>query len=408
MKLSERYHPERFRMLNPLARQISTIYQSLSGQKMATYETFQKIIDLIMQTYNKTIKELPIEQRPDNLRTLYRYGDAAMHYAAFCSFGRQIFHFNNEIVEQFRKTDIDEVLLESLRFPYEVFYMSFGKQMDLKLWNKDYFVDGAYISMFNIKETSLQIFLTTDKGDKTASVPSQVFDWNFSADNGLYLPKPAKQDPKFDWIFQPEEHYYLSIPVDDLSQPILRDVEKALNEEFENRKKAAQKPPPPPPGPGKVVINRRPETEQREMKELEEGYPIFKEALKLIINGLCYISVYPDDIETQWPADTPQALLEKIDTAKKPKEIARASSKLLSMGYTKIHFCGRAFERLDKSSFPTGKEIKAHWRRGHWRNQACGPQLLKRKLIWIMPVIVHKDKADNLADAGHVYYVGEN
>jgi hypothetical protein len=375
---------------------------------MATFETFQNIFDLIMQTYNRNIKELPLEQRPDNLRTVDRYADTAIHYAAFCSFGRQIFHFNNEIVEQFRKTDIDEVLLESLKFPYEVFYMSFGKQSDLTLWNKDYFVDGAYISMFNNEERSLQILLTTVIGDLNRATPPQIFDWNFNTARDLYLPHPTSPDQKFDWIFYPEEHYYLSVPMDDLSQPIFTVVEKALNEEFENRKKAAQKPLPPPPVEGKVIINRRPETEKREMRELEEGYPTFKEALKLIINGLCYISAYPDDIETQWPSDTPQALLERINTIKKPKEVARTASRLLSMGYTKIHFCGKAFERLDKSTLPTGKEVKAHWRRGHWRNQAYGPQLSNRKLIWIMPVIVHKDKAEGLADAGHIYYVEED
>jgi hypothetical protein len=82
--------------------------------------------------------------------------------------------------------------------------------------------------------------------------------------------------------------------------------------------------------------------------------------------------------------------LEKIDGARKPKDIQRTISKLTSMGYTKIHFCGKAFEPQNTDHFGVGSEIRAHWRRGHWRNQPCGPQLSGRKLIWIMPVLVRK------------------
>jgi len=357
---------------------------------MATYETLQKIVDLIMQTYKQTIMALPIERRPDNMKTVGSYTDAAMHYAAFCAFGRQIFHFNSEIVEQFRKTDIDEVMIDNLRFPYEVFYMSFGKQSDLTVSNSNYVVDGTYISMFSVpvvQDRSLQILLTTVGKDIT------------DTDNSPHS--------EFDWIFKPEEHYYLSIPMNDPSQPILRAVEKALSAEMEDKQRSIEKEPSSLEVPGKVVNNRRPESLKREMRELEEGYPAFREALKLIINGLCYISAYSDDIETKWPADTPSPLLEKIINAKKPKEATRTESKLISMGYTKIHFCGKAFERLNKNSLPTGREVKAHWRRGHWRNQPWGPKLSSRKLIWIMPVIVHKDKAESLAEAGHIYYVSE-
>lgn len=35
----------------------------------------------------------------------------------------------------------------------------------------------------------------------------------------------------------------------------------------------------------------------------------------------------------------------------------------------------------------------AHWRRGHWRNQAHRPQLSLRKLIWIRPTLVAADHA---------------
>jgi hypothetical protein len=37
----------------------------------------------------------------------------------------------------------------------------------------------------------------------------------------------------------------------------------------------------------------------------------------------------------------------------------------------------------------SGPEISAHWRRGHFRNQAHGPAHSLRKLVWVQPVLVN-------------------
>jgi hypothetical protein len=124
--------------------------------------------------------------------------------------------------------------------------------------------------------------------------------------------------------------------------------------------------------------------------------------LKLIINGLCYLTAYPEDIETGWPEGTPPALLEKIDRAAKPKDVQRAMSKLTSKGYIKVHFCGKSLSK--RTDVPTGQEVASHWRRGHWRNQPHGHRLTSRKLIWIMPVLVRKDR-QSPEGPGRVYLV---
>ncbi len=97
--------------------------------------------------------------------------------------------------------------------------------------------------------------------------------------------------------------------------------------------------------------------------------------------------------------------LKKINTATKPKDIQRTTSKLISMGYTKINYCGRSFERLSNTMVDSSTELRAHWRRGHWRNQSYGPKLSNRKIIWIMPVIVRKNKAADIQESGHIYLV---
>lgn len=41
------------------------------------------------------------------------------------------------------------------------------------------------------------------------------------------------------------------------------------------------------------------------------------------------------------------------------------------------------------STAPSGRTVKVHWRRGHYRMQAHGPQLSLRKLIFISPVLIN-------------------
>ncbi len=377
MQPVERYHPDRYRISRPFSRQVATIYRNNTRlENLPSRECFEAVIDFIAKTYNNEIENLPFEKRPLDPRRLMPECSLAMHYAAFHIQGRQIFHFNEQIAEQFRKTDVDEIRVENLVFPYSVFYMSFGKQPDLELDDGAY-VDGAYIMVLGGE--NLQVMLTTLRDDYNSK--------------------------RFTWIFQPEKYYYLSLSLTDPTKSIASVANKALQEDLAEREKTTLDQPTRMEFQGVTIINRRPESLKVELKEVSEGYFVFREALRLIINGLCYLSTYPEDIETRYPDDTPAELLKKIQHPVKSKDIQRTVSKLTSMGYTKIHYCGKAFDRFKQSNIPTGKEVKPHWRRGHWRNQPCGSGRSDRKMRWIMPTIIHKDKNDIPEDSGHIYLV---
>jgi hypothetical protein len=375
MNKLERFHPERYRLTRPFSRQISTIYRSNTNiGHAATTECFQAVADCIVNNHNN----LPFNQRTTDTRSLMKEISVAMHYASFYIHGRQIFHFNDEISEQFRRTDIDEIKVGSLVFPYDVFYMSFGKQLDLGLDGVSY-IDGAYISV--VGHGNLQIVLTTVQDD-------------YSSGNS--------------WILQPEKYYYLSLSLEERNANVGEVADKALQEDLEERQKDYLANEPSLMELEEVrIVNRRPETLKTELKEVNNGYSVFLEALKLVINGLCYISAYREDIEVRYPDDAPSDLLDKLQNPRKPKEVQRTTSKLTSMGYTKINYCGKAFERLKNKDQKT-KEVKTHWRRGHWRNQPYGSGLLEKKLVWIMPVIVRQDRSESLDKLGHIYMVEES
>ncbi len=130
-----------------------------------------------------------------------------MHYSAWGCHGRQIFHFSNEITQQFRYTDADEIQIGALQFPYNIFYMNFGLQTDLDLDGEGCFVDGAYVSV--IPSDSINIVLTTNRAITTGAVS------------------------RFDWITKIDKYYYSSLSLKDSTQKISSAAEKSLRNEHE-------------------------------------------------------------------------------------------------------------------------------------------------------------------------------
>lgn len=377
MAQAERYHPERYRISRPFAKQAVTLYRSHTGiTTISNYDTLDAMHSLLGEYYNHELSLLPFEQRPSNTKNFANENSLALHYSAWSCHGKQIFHFGDEITQQFRHTDIDQIQIGLIKFPYNVFYMSFGIQDDLPLDDKQSFVDGAYISV--IPNELIQVILTTNSTTTRKKLSS-------------------------DWVTIRDRYYFLTLSLKEPSQTISDALEKSLENDLAISKQSLEKAKETINVDGVEIKSRRRESIKVEKAELLDGFPIFRESLKLIINGLCYLSAYPDDIESRWPDDTPKPLLDKINSATKAKEVQRTTSKLTSIGYTKINYCGKSFEKNSPSILGVNNELRTHWRRGHWRNQPHGHNLSLRKIIWIMPVMVKKEKLDLTEENGHIY-----
>lgn len=160
--------------------------------------------------------------------------------------------------------------------------------------------------------------------------------------------------------------------------------------------------------PGGRVIDQRDENNKIRLESTQTRHPIYKQALTLVVNALCYVSAYPDDIDSEWPEGTPKALLDKVENGQ-GKAIAKAKSKLTSMGYVPVHICGQHLVRKTHSMSKMDEhdsDRAIHWRRGHWRRQAYGPGRTLRKLIWLMPALIGA-KEDETPDTGHLYLVDQ-
>lgn len=374
------YHPNRYYNSRPFIKTLLSIYRQNAGSGLPTMEVLNAISNSYVQFYNSAILELPLEDRPSSASFITKEVSLFMHYANFYRNGRNIFHFQRALTTLLRQTEVDDVILDAIKLPYNAFYVHFGQQSDLNLWGQHYFVDGAYVSTATTESSSIfQILLTTIRTDLDYSI------------------KP-------NYILHPDRYYYFPL---NLTEKGIT-VKTAINNSIAEHQPFTPKNLPDTTGTYVVddrkvsVVDRGKFTSLEIAAEKKQGFPIFLEAIKLVINGICYLSSQHQEINTRFPDNAPKGLLERLQRAQKPADIARTTRKLASMGYTKIHFCGDQIQR-DLDSLPTGRELSTHWRRGHWRDQAHGVKYSERKLLWIMPTIVRKDKGNPLI--GHIYDV---
>lgn len=374
-----KYHPERFFRTRSYVRDLLPEYLRLVGHDIATIGAFNSLLGQFLNIYNRALDPIPLELRPQESRVMKDESTQFMHYGSFVANGRNIFDFGPEVSALFRKTDVEEVLLDSLRLPYRVFYMWFGVQEDLNLWNQGFYVDGCHVEL--VPGHSISLLLSTIRKD---------------VDYGRPLPFPL----------YPDRYYALGLPLTGGEQTVGAAIEK----ELADRQLFEAKNFPSTSGTynvgGKEIhfIDRHQKTAEATARDYREGFGVFKEALRLVVNGLCYLSAYRADILTKYPDDAPQEDLHRLSEAKTRKARREAESGLREQGFTKIHYCAQQI-RNSIAGQPAGREVSPHWRRGHWRNQACGPGLSGHRLVWIMPTVVRRDRGEPAH--GHIYLAEE-
>lgn len=389
-----RFHPERFRRTRHYAKDAT---QFCHGGSLPTLEEMQGMMELTIREMNA--RRIEVDRRD----TLGREGHMMMRieaeeclaiaWAKFVGAGRQIFDVPARMCEMLRHTDVDDVPVNMLRLPYPVLYLHFGSQVDMEIEPK-WHLDGAYIE--HHPEHQLLTFTLTARPQDDAMVNL----WHAFGEPVIVLSLPAEV-----------AGYDLGTAIDHQLAARLNQLrseqaqgDRDATDEFtqmlppEQRDSAA--------GFGRVQIT----TGTRATAHLEQAQrhaPILRAAMRLVVNALCYLTAYPDDLESAWPEGTPQRLRQRTESGT-PKEQARARSKLEALGYTAVNLCGRRLEAhtAAQSVAPLATAVRPHWRRGHWRRQAHGEGLKLRRIIWIMPTIVRAGEQATPSEQetlGHVY-----
>jgi hypothetical protein len=380
-----RYHPNRFSVSRDYFKALYNYYRNaVPADGVMSRNAYQDIFTRFASGYyNRHLDEVPVDRRPRNMKRLGGEFDLFCHVARFFLSGRNIFHFSPYLTTLLKLTDVDDVQWGSIKFPYQSFHIHFGSQPEWPLGDPQHLVDGAYLGeILSPNVRALEVMFTT-----ASDVSGDLASWNY--------------------ILRDDPYYYFPFDVESPDETVGDTFRKTFesdadfNEEWtpiETPDKAKQMT-----AERGITLSSMPAgatSQEQKIKENLKQLPIFREALKLAVNCLCYLSSPSREVLARYPdSDITRAIIQPAT----PLERARAEKRAVREGYTLIHFCGDSLEH-DPDAVPTGRELSAHWRRGHWRNQAIGPGLSQHKLMWIRPTLVRKDKAGPRVP-GHVYDV---
>ena len=306
------------------------------------------------------------------------------NWTEWYKYGKNMFSFSKELLQMLEKTDVSEITPDNFHLPYDIFYLSL-KPLNIRIADdREEIVEGVYIE-HNIWNPS---------GDHPEGYCDLSFHFvgDFKNVFNKYLPHVKSRIEYSNGNFD-------EYPIGDF-WTVWLDFEKSENREtvqqaiyyfLTNLKENIF----PKPNNQNTVIDY-------ELDFFNSTLKLLDKTLNLVINCMLYLSQPTDkkDIETKLPKGLPSNFDKKLSFAKTAKEIKKIEDKIEALGFTKIHFVGQSFQESHRILI-NNSTIQTHWRRGHWRNQKCGKNLMDNKVMWILPTIVNKDKGEPFK--GHIY-----
>ncbi len=279
--------------------------------------------------------------------------------------GNNIFEFRPILVEMFGHTEVQDLPMVYLTFPHDSMYIHFGPtQLAV---DRRYLIDGAYVQhIAGVDDVTVSICFTTCEKDM--------------------------------------DYWTSNDPVEFLFSDVTHTVSLNFNKTMDPKNSAVK-------GLIGQAMSGSGQVEDAYLRQESDRWSsVLPRALRLVINSLCYIATKAREIALRYPDTAPQALVDKLERSKTPKEIERNGNKLATLGFSKIFYCGDDLQKqtaqhsLNGGDGRSGLAMPHHYRAGHWTQQVWGPALSLRKLIWLMPIEVNRGK--NVPKrAGHVYFV---
>lgn len=388
----DRFHPERFLTHHPGARALGTLARALTREQRSglTMDEYTRIQDTVAKDLNAQLFELPLVERSGlpslGMAPVAQAGSLAAHLVMWMTAGRQIYDLPPALVERFKQTDVDDVPLPLIKFPYAGLYLYWGPQADLEL-EPGWLVDGAYV--MTCVPGVLQLVVT--------AAPTDPMD-------GAW------------WPVKGEPYYFQAFEKDTLGMDVGTAVDTVLSKELAELRQRIAKPAMDvdatihemvasgevdPASAPRHVEDVSARTASQELDRVSRRHAVYVASLKLVVNGLCYLTAYPEDSVAEFPAGAPQHLVKAAESSDF-KTAKSARGRLAELGYLPVHLCGQELASMNATHVPEG-HVRAHWRRGHWRRQPYGEGRALRKLIWVMPMLVGAGEKDE--PLGHVYLV---
>lgn len=380
------YHPIRYRYLRPeaeyndLCEDYSELREDLHEKKISEEQVAAEMAASPFGYPNLSVDGLwNIMADQEELYSAVKHFEAS---------GSNIFHLRPALVEMFKNSSVAEIKINSIKMPFEHFFIYWGETAGITTPDGNTIIDGAYIDSIGdptvVEQYGLFLTLTSHIQDIQEVVK-------------LPLLKRLTHDTyRFTGIFDDEP-----VSIGEMFQSKFKSHWCGVNEDEYYRIQNAHKqsglrePDYVIPPYQDEIDSFQPDPDDVLWRDQEFN------ALNIIFNFMCYMSYEKRDVNFRYPKEAPDKLVVKAGNVHKPTEARRAQSKLESLGFRKVYVCGDNVQKRYGSQ-AEGALSASHWRRGHWRNQACGEKLSKHKLIWIEPTLVKPGQSEPL---GHVYNV---
>jgi hypothetical protein len=348
------YAPLRFETTRKYARRLAETFEGLVGVERE-WPLRDKLMPLVSSA------NIPyIGDTSDNVMPVIREVENVVAYVEFASAGRIIYDFHMVLVNALLETDVDKINFNDVPWPMDHCYLHFG---DID-WPGGHHTDleGIYVSKrpwSGLPES----WHFTPVYRKQFSVP-------------LYI-NVTQETRNSDLEIIPDE---ITVGIDEycLSLP------ERINQLYEQM----------------AAFHGMPDSELsdvcKEWESKDVGDPAENSLIaKLAINCMLYIAAVPDDEFAEWDDRAPGDLVHQSMHSEKKGSRKTADNTLANQHYLKIRKIGRKFAH---ASTATGEHIGgkkvSHLRRGHFRNQAFGPEWKSHRVIFIAPQIIHPDDGD--------------
>lgn len=349
------------------------------------------------------------EQEREYLSTIERFREN----------GSSIFSFRRNLIEMLCQTDVDGLPIKTLRLPYRCQYVHLEDSDFLPDFSEDYKIDGFYLHEDTL-EYSLAGSLNHEydpEEPKPLWFPGSTDEWltyrqkwleENQADRDRYKQFKDNIDD-FDY----GKDWYSLLLIDFtfarkngdsralsgqeiLAEPVLKCVlcfathNTTVGEAVEYGFRE---------GLPTETFDQSVEHKNSYLNVINRP-DFLNPVVRLVFNLLAYLNWKDRDVVYCYPNGKFQAKIEKSITE---KQRIRATSKAESAGFKKIYFCGYQTPYHGQNRSDNSVSPRAHWRRGHWRNQRHGEELADTKLIWIKPTLVNQSKEQDTPLSGHIY-----
>lgn len=320
-----------------------------------------------------------------------------LQYSSLVFNGNNIFDFDNNLLQVFETTSINNVYLKDIRLPFSTIYLHFGKQYykriegaihDLHRMSKAdknapkpkkdifFLLDGAYVSQCP-NTGFIKITLTSTKNGASRNTKNCVDSYEDVMNFNLIR--------KF-------KHITVGEAAELEKQSLLARTNKFI-QEIDNI-------------PSSKSVRLKTESIQLTTQQIS----LITDYLKLIVNCILYLQSYPEEIEADFVREVPQ---QKKGFGK----VATSENKTEQPELRKIKFCGRkrqSFEPLEEestdnilvgASIENSRSLLPHKRRSHLRKQRYGKGRKQWKFVWIKETTIHREHYQPNQNSYRIYEV---